>query len=187
MLKCVCSNEGCTEKALRCDLPKHRQECPHEIVLCKYAYRGCDVTLPREEMTEHQKDNQSHAHLSMLQHKQEYCRVSNFNWRKERNQGEHEIFLMELNFLLDLNKSSGKNTYISIELKDHPTSLPPWTSVTFELLNQLEDKNHHCCRLQLGARNDKFIAHSVLGYNPTTNCQYLKDNKLYFRLSINHY
>ena len=73
--------------------------------------------------------------------------------------------------------------YISIENLS-TLILPPWASVTVELLNQLEDKNHHCRRLQLGARNDKFIAHSVLGYNPTTNCQYLKDDKLYFIISL---
>ena len=38
----VCPNEECTEKALHCDLPKHRQECPQELVMCKYAYFGCD-------------------------------------------------------------------------------------------------------------------------------------------------
>ena len=53
----VCPNEDCTEKFKHCDLPKHRQECPCELVMCKYAYLGCDVTLPRKEMTEHHKDN----------------------------------------------------------------------------------------------------------------------------------
>ena len=53
----VCTNEGCREKALRCDLPKHRQECPHKLVMCKYAYHGCDATLPREETTDHHQDN----------------------------------------------------------------------------------------------------------------------------------
>ena len=34
----VCPNHGCGEKVLRSDIPKHRQECPHELVMCKYAY-----------------------------------------------------------------------------------------------------------------------------------------------------
>ena len=90
---------------------------------------------------------------------------------------------------MDLNgKNSGKNTHISLRISfDAFSSLPSWKPVAVELLNQLEDNHHHCCRLQLvhGARNDKFIAHSVLGYNPTTNCQYLRDDILYFRVSIN--
>ena len=32
----VCPNEGRTEKVLHCDLPKHRQECPRQLVPCKY-------------------------------------------------------------------------------------------------------------------------------------------------------
>ena len=123
MLEDACPNEGCTEKVLRCDLPKHRQECPHEIVLCKYAYRGCDVTLPREEMIEHQKDSQSHAHLSRLKHKQWcYC-VNEFNWRKSNNRHQEMHFSYRYERLkckLDLNRSSGKTcTYL---LKTSPLS-----------------------------------------------------------------
>ena len=68
----VCPNEGCTERPLRCDLSKHREECPRRLVLCKYAYLGCDVTLPREEMTDHQKT----PHHYQLQHECKYIRLS---------------------------------------------------------------------------------------------------------------
>ena len=76
--------------------------------------------------------------------------------------------------------------------------------VTIELLNQLEDKNHKkriICynesmleeykqRVPKGEDNktgwgySQFISHSELEYNPITNCQYLKDDSLYFRVSV---
>ena len=75
--------------------------------------------------------------------------------------------------------------------------------VTIELLNQLEDGNHHKLVVCLNEstpqmyRNKvvgkrygrgwgylQYISHSQLGYNSTLNCQYLKDDTLYFRVSV---
>ena len=75
--------------------------------------------------------------------------------------------------------------------------------VTIELLNQLEDENHHklvVCfnestpqmytnkvvgkRYGRGWGYLQYISHSQLGYNSTLNCQYLKDDTLYFRVSV---
>ena len=75
--------------------------------------------------------------------------------------------------------------------------------VTIELLNQLEDKNHwkrtvsfnestdDDCKQRVregsstsGWGSPEFISHEELEYNPVTNCQYLKDDSLYFRVSV---
>ena len=75
--------------------------------------------------------------------------------------------------------------------------------VTIELLNQLEDENHtkyiihfnesipdkYKQRVPKGESADgwgtpQFISHSELEYKPITNCQYLKDDSLYFRVSV---
>ena len=75
--------------------------------------------------------------------------------------------------------------------------------VTIELLNQLEDKNHKKCTLRYNESTPEeckqrvpkgedatgwgaihFITHSELEYNPFINCQYLKDDSLYFRVSV---
>jgi TNF receptor-associated factor 4 len=76
--------------------------------------------------------------------------------------------------------------------------------VTIELLNQLEDENHHKkvvlfnestsqqsksrvigqeCATN-GRGYPQFISHSQLDVNPSLNCQYLKDDTLYFRVSV---
>ena len=78
----------------------------------------------------------------------------------------------------------------------------PFTgTVTFELLNQLEDENHHKktarfrgCELigdrvmndgiGLGGGITKFISHTDLEYQHDKNCQYLKDDTLVFRISV---
>ena len=75
--------------------------------------------------------------------------------------------------------------------------------VTVELLNQLEDKNHYKETIEFDEStpqecNEKvanehygnewgyhqFISHSQLGYNSSLNCRYLKDDTLYFRVSV---
>ena len=69
--------------------------------------------------------------------------------------------------------------------------------VTVELLNQLEDNNHKISfneniseqRVRKGETYSKgwsfpcFIPHTELDHNPSTNCQYLKGDSLYFRIS----
>ena len=85
--------------------------------------------------------------------------------------------------------------------QDNTLSWPFTGTVKFELLNHLEDSNHHMARTSFpadsvnskrvtkGDRNVglgkyKFIAHSALDYNSAKNCQYLKDDKLFFRVSV---
>ena len=101
----------------------------------------------------------------------------------------------------------GKGTHVSVfaylmkgENDDH---LPwPFTGkVTIKLLNQLENTNHHsrCItffpidsiqqveneeRSSTGWGHRCYISHSYLGYNAAKNCQYLKDDCLYFRISV---
>ena len=86
---------------------------------------------------------------------------------------------------------------------DHALEWPFSGIATIELLNQLEDKNHktyelvfddelpQSCRERvygktstLGWGYSEFIAHSELA-NPSTLSQYLCDDKLYFRVSVN--
>ena len=103
----------------------------------------------------------------------------------------------------------GKGTHVTVAAclmkGDNDDSLTwPFTgTVTFELLNQLEDKNHHgyttpsfpanktkvSGRVVEGQRatglgKNTFIPHTELDYNPDKNCQYLKDDTLVFRVSV---
>ena len=104
----------------------------------------------------------------------------------------------------------GQDTHVSCYIYlmtgkyDDTLEWPFQGEVTIELLNQLEDENHEksiICyneltpeeckqRVPKGKKNTKgwgipeFIPHSELKYDPITNCQYLKDDSLYFRVSV---
>uniref|UniRef100_A0A1X7TDB5 MATH domain-containing protein n=1 Tax=Amphimedon queenslandica TaxID=400682 RepID=A0A1X7TDB5_AMPQE len=87
---------------------------------------------------------------------------------------------------------------------DNSLEWPFQGEVTVELLNQLEDQNHKkitiCynestegpCKERVQSQEGRakgwgrrrFISHEELEYNPTANCQYLKDDSLYFRVSV---
>ena len=60
-----CENKcGCTVK--REKMGEHLNDyCPLEVVKCEYFYAGCDVTLPRKEMTAH-VDNAAKDHLHLV-------------------------------------------------------------------------------------------------------------------------
>ena len=94
----------------------------------------------------------------------------------------------------------GKQTHVSVfveilEGKHDNTLKWPFTGTyVFEILNQLEDKNHHTKTLNITSTHKlsvgsdwgypKFISHSKLSHNPSNNTQYLKDDTLYFRLTV---
>lgn len=66
--------------------------------------------------------------------------------------------------------------------------------VTFELLNQLADRKHHVKIINVGKDDDmqvskgmgvtQFISHALLEYDPAEHTQYLKDDTLYFRITV---
>ena len=102
----------------------------------------------------------------------------------------------------------GKGTYVSCFIclmageYDDTLEWPFQGVVTIELLNQLEDKNHKKYTIPFNESTSdgskqrvrgrstggqgymQFISHEELEYNPVTNCQYLKDDSLYFRISV---
>ena len=103
----------------------------------------------------------------------------------------------------------GKGTHVSCFVclmsgkYDDTLEWPFQEVVTMELLNQLEDKNHENsvitvngsvplkCRQRVvgkqygnGLGYSQFIPHSELSLNSSLNRQYLKDDTLYFRVSV---
>ena len=95
---------------------------------------------------------------------------------------------------------AGKGTHVSVLVDilkgDHDDNLdwPFIGTFSIELLNQLEDDNHYCKTVNFTKEQNKragsnlgygkFIPHSELSHNPFDNTQYLKDDTLYFRVSV---
>ena len=91
-------------------------------------------------------------------------------------------------------------TYLMCGENDDDLSWPYTGTVTIELLNQLGNRNHYSLSTRFvsdhgqrvvnhnfsapghGYGHRKYILHSSLDYDPIINCQYLKDDCLYFRL-----
>ena len=102
----------------------------------------------------------------------------------------------------------GKGTHVSVFAylmkgdNDDYLTWPFTGTVTIELLNQLEDKNHRNGtdtlpaddkasqrvvdgkRAQVGCGWSKFISHTYLDHKPATNCHYLVDDSLSFRVTV---
>ena len=95
---------------------------------------------------------------------------------------------------------SGEGTHVSVSAKllegayDAILSWPFMGTVTFTILNQLEDDNHHSktftyetkYKYNVGSIKGKsqFISHSALSHDPVKNTQYLKNDTLYFRVTV---
>ena len=94
----------------------------------------------------------------------------------------------------------GKGTHVSVYASilegkyDTELSWPFVGKVTLTLLNQMEDKNHvkkvltieRAIRAKVGEDwgLTKFISHSKLAHDRVKNTQYLKDDTLYFSVSV---
>ena len=95
----------------------------------------------------------------------------------------------------------GEQTHVSVFieiLKGEHDNILKWPFIgtyVFELLNQLEDKNHLTMTANIVSENQakvgeyaqgylQFIPHSKLCNDPSNNTQYLKDDTLYFRVTV---
>jgi hypothetical protein len=102
----------------------------------------------------------------------------------------------------------GENIHVSVFahiMKGENDNHLPWPftgTVTIKLLNQLEDKYHYSLSTKFPSDNDysqrvvdkerssfgwgwpKYISHTALGRKTAKNCQYLKDDHLHFKISV---
>ena len=92
---------------------------------------------------------------------------------------------MSLNVLPN-GQGNTKGTHISFFVSliageyDDSLEWPFQGEVTVELLNRVPSQ--HCSGKGWGRR--RFISHDELEYNQAANCQYLKEDSLYFRVSV---
>ena len=214
----------CLDQIFRCDMSTHPQYCLNEPVPCKYYDIGCMEKPLRKNLKKHEENTQ--FHLSKATEKvleltkvarlknTETFKVANFEKFKKSNDVFYSpnFFTSQARYKLCVSVyangwKTGEGTHVSVYAHfmkgDNDDSLTwPFTgTVTFELLNQLEDKNHHEKTSAFTADNEasrrvvneergmgrgktKFITHTDLGYQPDKNCQYLKKDSLIFRISV---
>ena len=215
MIEVTCPEDGCMERMQQHHVKYHiGTQCEYAIISCKYASIGCKTKLKRKDMAVHEQDDTAHLHVALERlHKKSLdeqslkFKFTNYQENKEMDEavqspsyysspnGYYVVMRVYANGYGD-----SKGTHVSVYAKflegeyDAQLKWPFVGNVTFTLLNQLEDKNHHQMtsnltaerNLQVGNSRGKprFILHSVLDYDPVNNTQYLKDDTLYFRMLV---
>ena len=202
------------------------QDCDFTEVSCKYALLGCEKKMIRKDMKKHEEHHEGHLSLALksivdlnskvlvLQSqankgKLASIKVSGYCYKKK-----NEIKFISESFFTSPNGykmelwvytngcGEGSGTHLSTFLHvlegpfDSQLSWPLLGKFKLELLNQLEDSNHHaesvkyidkeCSRRGAtdGWGRRKFIEQSALTLDSSKNVQYLKDDTLYFKVYL---
>ena len=217
-----CPNDRCKNKIVRCDIKTHRSRCEYEPVPCKYAEVGCKERLLRKDLKKHEEDVQLHLQVTVdkvldltkmnFQTVPRTIRLANYQKHKSDKDNFYSPPFYtsytgyKMCLKIDANGwGDGEGTHVSVFAclmkgdNDDSLSWPFTGTVSFELLNQLEDKNHHedtipfpadgvaSQRVVDGERGrgygrSKYISHANLDYNVDENTQYLKDDTLVFKI-----
>jgi TNF receptor-associated factor 4 len=231
MVEVPCPKRRCKTHLIRRDLSNHRKECLFEMVPCKFSIIGCTEEVERKDLEEHEGDSQNHLQLAMNTVQQQQIKIENMQAQSREMPVLYKFTTFNQHKIAD-NKiyspafytspkgykmcirvypngsRDGKDTHVSVFASlmngENDDYLPwPFTgTVTVELLNQLEDKNHHSRSMEFPSDNDTsqrvvdkvragigwgwslYISHSDLGHNIDKNCQYLKDDRLHFKISV---
>ena len=218
-----CPNDDCTDTIERQNRQKHLDTCIFTEVACKYQRLGCEVKMKREDIPEHENEDKLHLHMALdtivtmeaditkaLRKKKSFVfRMRDFAKSKEEDTEFHSSafytgphgYHMRI-IIYSGGTATGKGTHVSIfgqflEGKNNKELTWPFVGeITFTLLNQLEDKNHHIATADVTSdKNVKvrhgafdnwglpcFISHSDL--TRTSSAQYLKDDTLYFKVLV---
>ncbi len=209
----------CSQQIFRCDESRHSLVCPYEPLCCKYYNIGCEEKPLRKDRSAHENDAQLHLSLAtkeVLKLKNRLLLKNTLTFRIKNIYRHKDIYSpaffttasgYKLCIRVNANGvGAGERTHVSVYAhlmkgdNDDSLSWPFTGTVTVELLNQLEDKNHHTGTTTFPARSmasqrmvgrkrgtgygwEEFISHADLAHERLTNTQYLKDDTLIFRVS----
>ena len=187
VITCKYMNIGCEKKLRRRDMAAHEQDDTVHLHMALDTINTLQIQCKYE--------------------KQIKFKLTEFKVKKEKSEGVQSPsyysspngYNMALQVFVNGN-GGGEGTQVTVFahfLKgkyDNQLKWPFVGMIIFTLLNQLEDKNHHTMTMTLAAednvnvgelpRGRNLIPHSALGYNPAKNTQYLKDDTLHFRMSV---
>ena len=229
-VKVPCPNNQCEVSIPRCDVSTHRSTCDYEPVSCKYAEVGCEERPLRKDLTSHEEDAQYHLQIATKtiqrlktqtrQPSHEQTNTSHFAFKLTEFQKHFDCNLnyysppfhtgqngyrLCVRVFANGDKPAGHiSVYAHLMKGDNDDSLPwPFTgTLIVELLNQLEDSNHHMGAISFPASSPasrrvlngerasrgygcpQFISHNKLHFDPDKNYQYLKNDTLAFQISI---
>ena len=227
-IQCKYANIGCNKTALRKDVSKHENDTQQHLQIAvdtvnhqqeKLTQLQCTLTSQMAEMRSclyHLSAERGTAANSTAQQNSHgfVFKVTKFEDKKADDRciygppfytgpGGYKMCLcVYLN-----GDGEVRNQQISVYVRlmcgesDDHLHWPFLGKVTVELLNQLEDNNHHSSTITFSehAPNQRvvnalrttsgwglrcYVAHASLGHNECKNCQYLKDDCLFFRVRV---
>ena len=212
---CKYAEVGCKERPLRKDLKKHEEDGQLHLRVTTETVLELKKELARQNtqllvLASKINSQGSKPHVML--------RLTEFRKHKSENKPFHSapFYTSPSSYEMCIRvfangTGNGKGSHISVyavlmkgDYDDYLTW--PFTgTVTIQLLNQLEDKNHRegsvtfrqdqeCSNRVLNDRQkmeslrdwgkSRFISHENLDYRQVKNCQYLKDDSLVFRVSL---
>ena len=242
----------CGAAPSRRDLHQHLEECPEQLIRCKFSILGCDAVLSRKAMERHVTTSAEHSTEFLFQHVMKLTVLFNqmcvssgvLNPLEEKTWLTNKVLQKEpvppwVIKLMGFQEKKdgdevwysdpvyshfggykmclcvyangykvGKGTHVSVYAKlmrgvnDNNLKWPFKGTIKVSLLNQLEDGQHHTLKVWLPGHSvpketsrrvterqralgwglSKFISQQDLVYKGDKNCQYLKDNTLFFRV-----
>ena len=209
-VSCKYAEVGCEERPLRKELKEHEKNAPLHL------HVTTEKVLQLTQLT--QVNTEKVLQLTQLTQVLRCAftfKLTNFQKRKHAEDEFYgtPFYTSRIGYKMCISVDAngyddGKNTHVSVSAYlmkgDNDDSLTwPFTGeVIFEILNQLEDNNHHKGTAPFTADNvvservvdseratdgwgrPQFISHADLNYKPDKNCQYLLNDTLIFRVSV---
>ena len=201
---CKYAEIGCEEKPLRKDLQQHENNDTFHLHL------AIETVHKQQKEMKAMEDNIVHTQSRPCVFKMprfNHQKTSKQEWFSPPFYICHGSYKMCIR--VDANgDGDGEGTHVSVYVylmrgkNDDNLSWPFRGEVTITLLNQLKDRNHFTDTLPYSEDKDdegnrrvvdsnfcqgygwaKFISHDQLGHDAKQNCQYLKDDCLYFRIT----
>ena len=184
--------------------------CKYTSIGCEKQLKRKDMAAHEQDDTVHL--HMALDTVNILQNQCRYeevikFKLTNFSAKKEKNEGVQSPayytppngYHMALQVYAN-GCGNGEGTHVSVLAfftkgkYDSQLKWPFVGKITFSLLNQLEDTHHHHKTLELTAkynakvgefpRGCHLISHAALDYDLVNNTQYLKDDTLYLRMSV---
>ena len=198
---CKYAEVGCTERVLRKDLKEHEDDDQFHIRITIQNTLKLQREMRKMELR-----------INQLEHQMYVFKIKSFKELQSENKSSFSPhfylkgYKVNLGIWVNGEREESKGSHVSVYayLKqgkyDEYLTWPFTGTVTVEILNQLEDKNHYKMTITYLAENSasqrvmsgmtgagwgksKFIPHTELDHNPDKNRQYLKDDTLVFRVS----
>ena len=191
-IPCKYQNLGCDVKIMRKDMPAHEEDDKLHLRMALD-----EITTMKQQREEDTLRNGASLTFELTEFAKK--KDDSYEFKSSTFYSSPKGYHMRIEVYTNGCKI-GKGTHVSafvtiLEGKyDNIIKWPLVGKVTCEILNQLEDKNHYKQIIQMDKEDNTVVGsswgyaktcpHSELAHDLVKNTQYLKDDTLYFRVSV---